>query len=106
MTRRVLVFKENNLFHVSQEFNGDKREIQKLWNSQDVPLKADWEEIPSLFNNIKSLKEFKKVVKNVEDLYTYENYPLETETELPKQQEVWMVIDGELKLYSEYGEIV
>lgn len=30
MTRRILVYKENEIYYVSQEFNGDKAEMQSF----------------------------------------------------------------------------
>ena len=106
MTRRIIVYKGRNthegLYFISQEFNGDRQEAVK-WNPNTV-IKANWNEVVDLFDEINSLHDFRKAVRNAENLYTYENIPLKKEEKIPRCEEVWMLIDGKLQLYSKYGE--
>ncbi|AWH83429.1 hypothetical protein [Clostridioides difficile] len=104
MTRRILVYKENDRYYVSQEFNGDKVEMQKLRESENVPLKSNWEEIITLFDGVKNLNDFKECVKIAEVKFTYDNEDLFEMNEIPRCEEVWMIINNKLKLYSTYGE--
>ena len=45
MTRRQIIFhnRKNNTYYVSEEFNGDKREME-FWGMQDTCEKT-WQEI-------------------------------------------------------------
>lgn len=104
MTRSIIVYKGRNAhegyYFVSQEFNGDKEEAIK-WNPKTV-INANWNDIVELFNGVDSLHIFRKAVKKAEDLYTYENISLVKEENIPRCEEVWMLIDGRLQLYSKY----
>jgi len=104
MTRRIIVYKDRNanegLYFVSQEFNGDREEAIK-WNHQTA-INANWNDIVELFNGIDSLYTFRKAVKKAEDLYAYENISLVKEENIPQYEEIWMLIDGKLQLYSKY----
>lgn len=104
MTRRICAFKQNGKFYVSQEFNGDRSE-QTLWNP--VPtIPVDWDCIIGTFDGSKTLDHFKAAVHSMENAYGYEQVPVEEVDILPGVQEVWMLIDGKLCLYSQYGELV
>ncbi|MCC0705150.1 hypothetical protein IC213_19005 [Clostridioides sp. ES-S-0049-02] len=105
MTRRILVYKENEIYYVSQEFNGDKAEMQRFKKSENVPLNSNWEEIILLFDSVKNLNDFKECVRIAELKFNYDNENLFEMDEMPKWEEIWMVIGGKLKLYSIYGEI-
>lgn len=104
MTRRIIVYKGRNIhdgyYFVSQEFNGDMEEAIK-WNPKTA-IKTNWNGIIELFNGINSLHTFRKAVKKAEDLYTYENISLVKKEKIPRCEEVWMLIDGKLQLYSRY----
>lgn len=110
MTRRTIVYKgrkatvHEGYYFISQEFNGDKDEAI-LWNPQ-TPIKGNWIDIVELFNGIESLHDFRKAIKRAEDLYTYENISLRREVNLPRCEEIWMLINGKLQLYSKYGEVI
>ena len=110
MTRRTIVYKGRKAtvhegYHfISQEFNGDRDEAV-LWNPQ-TPIKGNWIDVVELFNGIESLHDFRKAIKRAEDLYTYENIYLRREVNLPRCEEIWMLIDGKLQLYSKYGEVI
>lgn len=104
MTRRIIVYKSRNAhersYFVSQEFNGDREESIK-WNPK-TEINANWNDIIELFNGIDSLHTFRKAVKKAENLYTYENISLVKEENIPQCEEIWMLIDGKLQLYSKY----
>lgn len=106
MTRRIIVYKgktqktHEGMYFISQEFNGDREEVIR-WNAQ-TSIKANWKEVIELFNGINSLHGFKMAVKQAENLYNYENISLVKEENIPKCEEVWMLIEGKLKLYSKY----
>ena len=110
MTRRTIVYKgrkatvSEGYYFISQEFNGDKDEAI-LWNPQ-TPIKGNWIDVVELFNGIESLHDFKKAIRKAEDLYTYENISLRREVNLPRCEEIWMLTDGKLQLYSKYGEVI
>ena len=110
MTRRTIVYKgrkatvSEGYYFMSQEFNGDKDEAV-LWNPQ-TPVKGNWIDVVELFNGIESLHDFKKAIRKAEDLYTYENISLRREVNLPRCEEIWMLTDGKLQLYSKYGEVI
>ena len=110
MTRRTIVYKgrkatvSEGYYFISQEFNGDKDEAV-LWNPQ-TPVKGNWIDVVELFNGIESLHDFKKAIRKAEDLYTYENISLRREVNLPRCEEIWMLTDGKLQLYSKYGEVI
>ena len=110
MTRRTIVYKgrkatvHEGYYLISQEFNGDKDEAV-LWNQQ-TPIKGNWIDVVELFNGIESLHDFRKAIKRAEDLYTYENISLRREVNLPRCEEIWMLTDGKLQLYSKYGEVI
>ena len=110
MTRRTIVYKgrkatvSEGYYFISQEFNGDKDEAV-LWNPQ-TPIKGNWIDVVELFNGIESLHDFKKAIRKAEDLYTYENISLRREVNLPRCEEIWMLTDGKLQLYSKYGEVI
>ena len=110
MTRRTIVYKgrkatvHEGYYFISQECNGDKDEAV-LWNPQ-TPIKGNWIDVVELFNGIESLHDFRKAIKRVEDLYTYENISLRREVNLPRCEEIWMLTDGKLQLYSKYGEVI
>lgn len=104
MTRRIIVYRGRNAhegsYFVSQEFNGDRGEAIK-WNPKTA-IKANWNDVVKLFNGINSLHAFRKAIKMAEDLYTYENISLIREESIPRCEEIWMLIDGKLQLYSRY----
>lgn len=104
MTRRIIVYKGRNAhegsYFVSQEFNGDREEAIR-WNPQTA-IQANWNEVVKLFNGIDSLHMFRKAVRKAEDLYTYENISLVKEDKIPRCEEIWMLSDGKLQLYSKY----
>lgn len=106
MTRRIIVYKEKNaheeFYFISQEFNGDRQEAIQ-WNP-NTAIKANWNDVIELFNGVSSLHSFRSAVREAENLYTYENVPLVKEENLPRCEEVWMLIDGKLQRYSKYGE--
>lgn len=110
MTRRIIVYKgrkatvHEGYYFISREFNGDRDEAV-LWNPQ-TPIKGNWIDVVELFNGIDSLHDFRKAIKRAEDLYTYENISLRREVKLPRCEEIWMLIDGRLQLYSKYGEVI
>ena len=110
MTRRTIVYKgrkatvHEGYYFISQEFNGDKDEAI-LWNPQ-TPIKGNWIDVVELFNGIESLHDFRKAIRKAEDLYTYENISLRREVNLPRCEEIWMLTDGKLQLYSKYGEVI
>lgn len=110
MTRRTIVYKGRKAtvyegyYFISQEFNGDKDEAI-LWNPQ-TPIKGNWIDVVELFNGIESLHDFRKAIRKAEDLYTYENISLRREVNLPRCEEIWMLIDEKLQLYSKYGEVI
>lgn len=110
MTRRTIVYKgrkatvHEGYYFMSQEFNGDKDEAV-LWNPQ-TPIKGNWIDVVELFNGIESLHDFRKAIRKAEDLYTYENISLRREVNLPRCEEIWMMTDGKLQLYSKYGEVI
>ena len=110
MTRRTIVYKgrkatvHEGYYFMSQEFNGDKDEAV-LWNPQ-TPIKGNWIDVVELFNGIESLHDFRKAIRKAEDLYTYENISLRREVNLPRCEEIWMLTDGKLQLYSKYGEVI
>lgn len=104
MTRRIIVYKGRNaykgMYFISQEFNGDREETIR-WNPK-TSIKANWNEVIELFNGINSLHGFRMAVKQAEKLYDYENISLVKEENIPKCEEVWMLIDEKLQLYSKY----
>lgn len=110
MTRRTIVYKgkkatvHEGYYFISREFNGDKYEAA-LWNPQ-TPIKANWNEIIELFNGVNSLHDFRESIRKAEDLYTYENISLRKKSILPQCEEIWMLIDGKLQMYSKYGEVI
>jgi len=104
MTRRVLAYEDRGKYYISQEFNGDRREGLQ-WNKNTL-LKANWEDIIPLFDDIKTLTKFRRTVKKAEELYGYETYPLRVDDELPRCEEVWKVTKGKLVLYAKYDEVV
>lgn len=104
MTRRICAFKQNEKFYISQEFNGDKSE-QSLFNPRPS-ISVDWDYIIGTFDGSQTLEDFKAAVHSMENAYEYEHFPVEAVDTLPDAQEVWMLIDGELRLYSQYGNLV
>lgn len=104
MTRRIIVYTGRNAhegyYFVSQEFNGDKEEAIR-WNPQTA-IQVNWNEIIELFNGIDSLHMFRKAVRRAEDLYTYENISLVKEEKMPRCEEIWILNDGKLRLFSKY----
>lgn len=110
MTRRIITYKGREAtvlegyYFISQEFNGDKDEAS-IRNSQ-TPIKANWNDVVELFDRVNSLHDFRESIRKAEDLYTYENVPLRKVSRLLQCEEIWMLIDGELQLYSKYGEVI
>lgn len=102
MTRRLVVFKKEDTYLVSQEFNGDKSEAGMF--TANAGIKADWPEIVGLFDGADTPDKFGKAVSKVEELYGYNPVPLEIEAEMPAAQEVWMMSHGNLILATRYGE--
>ena len=97
MTRRTIVYKgrkatvHEGYYFISQEFNGDK---------------DNWNDVVELFDGVNSLHDFRESIRKAEDLYTYENVPLRKVSRLPQCEEIWMLIDGKLQMYSKYGELI
>lgn len=104
MTRRILVFNDNSKYYVSQEFNGDKEEFIRFHGHSFVPV--NWEDVVPLFNDVETLPQFRKVIKTAEGMYGYEKCPLNIKDEVPRCEEVWMLIDGKLQLYARYDDVV
>ena len=110
MTRRTIVYKgrkatvHEGYYFICQEFNGDKDE-HAIWNPQ-TPIKANWNDVVELFDGVNSLHDFRESIRKAEDLYTYENVPLRKVSRLPQCEEIWMLIDGKLQMYSKYGELI
>lgn len=108
MTRRIIVYKGRNAhegtYFVSQEFNGDRAEALRF--NPHTSIRISWDEVVSYFNNINSLHDFREVVMRVENMYTYENIKLRRTDKIPHYEEVWMLIEGKLQLYSKHGEVV
>lgn len=104
MTRRICAFEQDGKFYVSQEFNGDRSEQSVYHPRPTIPV--DWDYIIGTFDGSQTLDHFKAAVHSMENAYGYEQVPVEEVDTLPGVQEVWMLIDGELRLYSQYGELV
>lgn len=104
MTRRICAFEQDGKFYVSQEFNGDRSE-QSVYHSRPT-IPVDWDYIIGTFDGSQTLDHFKAAVHSTENAYGYEQVPVEKVDTLPGVQEVWMLIDGELRLYSQYGKLV
>ena len=102
MTRRLIVFRKNGLFLVSQEFNGDRAEAAGF--CKGTGIKADWPEIVKLFDGADTQEAFGDAVRKAEELYGYEPYPLETLDKMPTAQEVWVMSHGNLLLAARYGD--
>lgn len=102
MTRRVIAYKEGRTFYVSQEFNGDRTEMMCL-NPGSCRIKADWADVPPMFDGVTSLDQFKDMVRRVETLYGYEPVPMEAEDELPVSEQTWLMSCGTLLLMARYG---
>lgn len=105
MTRRLIVFKEGDTYHVSQEFNGDREEAECLLGGRPS-IKASWPEIPPLFDGVETLEDFERAVQKAEALYHYETISLDVMSELPKVDETWLVSHGTLIIAARYGEPV
>ena len=103
MTRRILRIPYGCTFYISQEFNGDRNESQRFHLQPIVPL---WDDVVELFKGVKSVRAFESVLEKAEELYRYPHVPLKKQTALPGTEEVWQMMDGELELYSRYGELV
>lgn len=69
MTRRQIYFynKNNNTYYVSEEFNGDKREME-LFGMADFCDKT-WQEILEELNNVRSLSDFLQAVSRITGYY-------------------------------------
>jgi len=104
MTRRIIALKGRDGYYISQEFNGDRDEAMQLRGFAVV--QANWSDIVPLFNGVSGLSMFSSAVKKAENLFGYENLPLEVVSELPSEEEIWIVDREELVLFSKYGEVV
>lgn len=102
MTRRLIAYKEGDAYLVSQEFNGDKSEMEKFLKHTSIA--ADWSEVVELFDGVTTPKMFEEAVKKAEKLYGYEPMSLNHETEIPTAQEVWVMSHGNLLLTTRYGK--
>ena len=104
MTRRIIALKGHDGYYISQEFNGDHDEGVQLRGFSAA--QANWSDIVPLFHGASDFDGFSSSVKKAEELYGYEKVPLEIVEELPTVQELWLMTDEDLVLYSEYGEVV
>ena len=103
MTRRTLaIIWGDNLF-VSQEFNGDRKEAQMFGLKSAKPF---WEDVVEKFKGVRTVRAFERTLEEVEQMYGYEHIPLVYQSDTPRTEETWKMIDGELELWTEYGNPV
>ena len=100
----MIALKGRDGYYISQEFNGDHDEAMQLRGFTVV--QANWNDVVPLFNGASDFGMFSRAVKEAENLFGYENVPLEIVEELPSVQELWLMVGEELVLFSEYGEVV
>ena len=103
MTRRICAMEHNGQFYVSQEFNGDYSE--QLRFKLCTMCLGDWPDLISTFDGCRTVEEFTSAVRNMENAFHYQQEPLGVLSSLPPYEEVWLLQDGKLTLYSEYGEL-
>lgn len=102
MTRRVIAYRESGMFYVSQEFNGDRSEMEQI-SPDSCRIKVDWADVLPIFDGVTSLELFKNAVSKVESLYSYEPVSMEAEHELPVAEETWLMSHGTLLVAARYG---
>ena len=105
MTRRICAFLNGGKYYVSQEFNGDMREQARF--NPHPSLSCNWPDIIGTFDGSQTLDDFKAAVHSIENAYGYEHVALEVLDTLPSNQEqVWLLVNGVLQLYMNYGRLV
>lgn len=52
------------------------------------------------------MRAFERTLEEVEQMYGYEHIPLVYQSDTPRTEETWKMIDGELELWTEYGNPV
>lgn len=103
MTRRTLAINWGDNLFVSQEFNGDRKEAQMFGVKGAKPF---WEDVVKKFKGVRTVRAFERALEEVEQMYGYEHIPLVYQSDTPKTEETWKMADGELELWTEYGNPV
>ena len=104
MTRRICAMQYQGVYYISQEFNGDYSE--QLHFRQYTMCLGDWNDLIRTFDGCRTVEEFAEAVRSMEKAFHYYQVPLEVVPELPSCEEIWILQDGKLMLYSKYGELV
>lgn len=106
MTRRIIAFPlAGGKYLVSQEFNGDRNEIRK-WGSGTTIVRINWPTAVARFEDVRSEREFRAALRDVEAWYGYEQVKPEVVDAIPGTEEVWVVRAKHLTLVSRYSEPV
>lgn len=94
MTRRTIVMGWGDQLFVSQEFNGDKEEALMFGLTCNIP---HWDEVVAKFRGVRSVRAFERILEEVEQMYGYKHIPVSLQTELPKTDQTWKMLEGELE---------